>query len=230
VSQYPQEPPHHPASPYYPAPAQAMAPPKDLSTFGVLAFSTAALATLFNVVNATVVGRAVRHVDTADTESLDWSVAAYAIGSLLGGLALLGGWITGSLWLFRARKNAELLSPRAEYVRSPGWAWGGWICPIVSLWFPFQVVRDTHRAVAPYFSGTLFGWWWALYLLMTVGGQIAGRAERGATAADAVGVQSAEIFFALVMVGALVLWGLILRNITREQHDRLYGRTAQVMT
>jgi uncharacterized protein DUF4328 len=225
MSQYQQEPPQHPASPYYQAPGYAPTPPKDLSTFGVLAFSTASLATLFNVVNATVVGRAVRHVDTVDTD-FDWSVIVYGIGSVLAFIALLGGGITGSLWLFRARKNAELFNPRAEFVRSPGWAWGGWICPIVQLWFPFQVVRDTHRAVAHYFSSTLIGWWWALFLIMTVGGRIADAAEQDATAADAAGVQSAAIFFALVMVGALVLWGLVLLRITREQHDRLYGRTA----
>ncbi len=226
MSQYEQDPQFHPASPYYPPSAHASSPPKDLSTFGVLAFSTAALTTLFNVVNATVVGRAVRHVEAADAGTFDWSVIVYAIGSVLAGLALLGGWVSGSLWLFRARKNAQLLSPRADFVRSPGWAWGGWICPIVSFWFPFQVVRDTHRAVSGSFSATLVGWWWALFLVMTVGGQFAGRAERNATAADASGVQSAELFFALVMVGALVLWGLILRRITREQHDRLYGRIA----
>ena len=39
-------------------------------------------------------------------------------------------------------------------------------------------------------------------------------------AADASGVQGAEIFFALVMVAALVLWGLVLRKITREQHAK----------
>jgi hypothetical protein len=224
LSYHEQQPPPHPAAPYYPTPAYAAEPPKDLTAFGVLAFSTAALATLFNVVNATVVGRAIRHVD--DQGDFDWSLAVYALGTVLAGLALLGGWITGSLWLFRARKNAQVLGPRAPFVRSPGWAWGGWICPIVSFWFPFQVVRDTHRAVAKYFSPTLIGWWWGLYLFTTVGGRIAGRAESDATAADASGVQAAEMFFALVMVVALVLWGLVLRTITREQHDRMYGRTS----
>jgi hypothetical protein len=221
-----QQPPQHPAAAYYPAPAYAPAPPKDLTAFGVLAFATASLATVFSVVNATIAGRAIRHIDALDSGDLDWSVAAYGIGSVLGGLALLAGWITGSMWLFRARKNAELVNPRALFVRSPGWAWGGWICPIVSFWFPFQVVRDTHRALASYFSATLIGWWWALFLFMTLGGRIAGRTQQDATAADPSAIQGVEIFFALVMVATLVLWGLVLRQITREQHDRLYGRKA----
>ena len=70
------------------------------------------------------------------------------------------------------------------------------------------------------------GWWWAAFLVMQFGGRLAGRSEGDATAADASTVQGLEIFFALVMVVALVLWGLVLRNLTREQHDRVYGRAA----
>jgi hypothetical protein len=220
------EPPPQPqqaAAGYYPAPAFVPDPPKNLTVLGVLAFGTASLATLFHLVTATIAGRALRNLDA---EELDWSVAAYAIGSALGGLALLAGWITGSMWLFRARKNAERINPRGLFVRSPGWAWGGWICPIVSLWFPFQVVRDTHRAVARHFSPTLIGWWWGLFLLMSVGGRIASQAGDDATAADASAIQGAETFFALVMLVTLVLWGLVLRRTTREQHDTLYGRNA----
>jgi len=217
----PDQPPEHPAGAYYPAPAYAAKPPTNLTAQAVLAFGTASLATLFSLVNATIAGRFIRHLDEDD---LDWSIAVYGVGSLLGVLALVAGGITGALWLFQARKNAELINPRAEFVRSPGWAWGGWICPIVSLWFPFQVVRDTHRAVAPHFSSALIGWWWALFLLMNVGGRISGRAVEDATASEASSFQSVSVFFALVELAALVLWGLILRRITREQHDTIYGR------
>jgi hypothetical protein len=31
------------------------------------------------------------------------------------------------------------------------------------------------------------------------------------------------IFFAVAMVAALGLWGLLLRRITKDQHDRVYG-------
>ena len=61
---------------------------------------------------------------------------------------------------------------------------------------------------------------------MSIGGRIAGRAGSNATAADASSIQAAQIFFAVVMVAALALWGLVLRRVTVEQHDRLYGRTA----
>jgi hypothetical protein len=220
----PEQPPPHPASAYYPAPIHAASPPKELGVLGVLAFATAALATLFECVDATVVGRAVRHTSTSDDlGTLDWSSAVLAIGSVLAGLALLAGWVTGSMWLYQARKNAQGFNPHAPFVRAAGWAWGGWVCPVVSLWFPFQVVRDTHKAVSPASTSPLIGWWWALFLIMTIGDRVSGRVTANATAEDASGVQGAAIFFALVMVAALACWGLVLRTVTREQHALMYG-------
>jgi uncharacterized protein DUF4328 len=213
--------PGHPSAVYYPAPAYAPNPPTNLTVQGVLAFGACALATVFSLVTATISGRAIRRLDSSE---LDWSVAAYGIGSVLEFLALLAGWILSSLWLYQARRNAELINPAATFVRSPGWAWGGWICPVVSLWFPFQVVRDTHRAVAArFFDSTLIGWWWGLFLFMNIGSWIADRAQDDATAADASAVQSADIFFSLVMLVALALWGLIIRRVTVAQHAVMYG-------
>jgi len=221
------EPPQHPASAYYPPPAYAAAQAKDLTAFGILAFSAAALATLFACVNATVVARAIREGATADEiETLDWSVVVYGLGSGLTVLALIAGWVTGSMWLFRARSNADLLEPGRGHARSSGWAWGGWICPIVSFWFPFQVVRDVHKALTPLSTWPVIGWWWGFYIVMTIGWRISGSVEDDATSATASSAQSVAIFFAIVMVVTLVLWGLVLRKVTKEQHDRLYGRAA----
>lgn len=226
MSQYQQPPPQepqHPATAYYPG--YAPEPPKDLSVMAWFAFASAALATVVDLANATIVGRAVRELDS-DPDSVDWSVLAYTLGSAFEGLLLVAGFVTAGMWLHRARTNAEKVAPGASYVRSAGWAWGGWVCPIVSLWFPFQVVRDTRRAVSPLVTSPLVGWWWAAYLVMQLGSRLAGRSEGDATAADASTVQGLEVFFAVVMVVALVLWGLVLRTVTREQHDRIYGRVA----
>ncbi len=227
MSQYQpqQQPPQHPAAAYYAAPGQTPDPPKDLSVMAWFAFASAALATVVDLANASIVGRAVRELDT-DPDSVEWSVVAYGLGSILEGVLLIAGFVTAGLWLYRARTNAAKLAPTAQYTRSAGWAWGGWVCPVVSLWFPFQVVRDTRRAVTPLLASSLVGWWWAAYLVMQLGGRIAAQSQRDATAADAGTVQGIEVFFALVMVVALVLWGLVLRGLTREQHDRIYGRVA----
>ncbi|CRK60136.1 hypothetical protein [Alloactinosynnema sp. L-07] len=51
-------------------------------------------------------------------------------------------------WLYRARKNSEILCD-AEHRRSRRWLIGAWFVPIVNLWFPFQVVSDIWKASNP---------------------------------------------------------------------------------
>jgi hypothetical protein len=219
MSQFHQPPPH-PATSYYPG--YATAQPKDLTVLGVLAFATAALYTVLALVTATVSGRAVRHLDTAETD-YDWSLAVYAAGVFLGLLVLAGGYVTGAMWLYRARKNAELMEPGRHHARRAGWAWGGWVCPVVSLWFPFQLVRDTHKAVSPLSVSPLVGWWWAFFLVENIALRIARSLESRATAEDASNAQGFEVFASMAMVVALVLWGLVLRRVTKEQHARMYA-------
>lgn len=71
------------------------------------------------------------------------------------------------VWFWRVRTNAGIMAPHLQR-RSRGWALGGWICPIVNLWFPLQIARDavysaperpTSRAAL-----RLTGWWWGLWL------------------------------------------------------------------
>jgi hypothetical protein len=226
MSHYQQEPPQHPAAVYYAAPGYAPAPPKDLTAFGVLAFSTAALQTLFTIVMASVTARQVRHQSTVDTD-YDWSVGVHALATLLCLLALVAGFVTSSLWLHRARINAEIMEPRSPHIRSAGWAWGGWVCPFVSLWFPFQVVRDTARAVDRDRSSSLYGWWWTFFLVegfaLTISFSVNGNASDGNRYAAST-AQGWAVFAAATMTIALVLWGLVLLRVTRQQHARMYGR------
>ena len=190
MSQHEQQPPEHPAAAYYPAPAHAPELPKDLTALGVIAFAAATLATVFTAVNASVVGRAIRSGgDSAD--DAEWSVLVYDLGTVIGVLAFLAGWITGAMWLYRARKNAEAFNPTFHHTRRAGWAWGGWVCPIVNLWFPFQVVRDTSRATSPLSTTPIFGWWWGFWVAYIVLVRISGRVQDDAMvrASNASGAQ-----------------------------------------
>ena len=226
MSEYEQQPPEHPAAAYYPAPAHAPASPKDLSTLGILAFASATLATVFTCVTTSVLGRAIRVRAEEGINAFDWSLFVYYIGAMLIGLSLVAGWVTGSMWLYRARKNADAMEPGGEHTRRSGWAWGGWLVPVVALWFPFQVVRDVRRALSPLSTSALIGWWWALFLCMEVlmwrafdyqGEALVGFAHGGTA-------RGVSIVTAALMVAALVGWGQVLRVITLEQHARMYGR------
>lgn len=91
--------------------------------------------------------------------SAGWAVLGTAAGfvALLANVALL-------LWMLRASQASHRLGIPA--VRSAGWAAAGFLVPVVSLWFPYQGMRDLflpgdpHREVAKR--------WWALHIAGSV--------------------------------------------------------------
>jgi hypothetical protein len=71
------------------------------------------------------------------------------------------------VWFRRARINAEQSTWRQR--RARGWTFWGWIVPIVSLWFPFQIMGDIWRAGLPEAQRRRTAWlpalWWVTWLL-----------------------------------------------------------------
>jgi hypothetical protein len=82
-------------------------------------------------------------------------------------IAILGLSILFVIWFRRARINAE----RHGYPlrRARGWAFWGWIVPIVDLWFPFQIMGDIWRAGLPAWQRRKTAWlpalWWTSWLI-----------------------------------------------------------------
>jgi hypothetical protein len=71
------------------------------------------------------------------------------------------------VWFRRARINAEGHGYRQR--RARGWAFWGWLIPIVNLWFPFQIMGDIWRAGLPEAKRRKTAWlpalWWTCWLL-----------------------------------------------------------------
>jgi hypothetical protein len=71
------------------------------------------------------------------------------------------------VWFRRARINAERRGYHQR--RARGWTFWGWIVPIVSLWFPFQIMGDIWRAGLPAQQRRRTAWlpalWWTCWLL-----------------------------------------------------------------
>lgn len=145
---------------------------------------------------------------------------------------VLAAWILTSLWLSRARQNAIALCPTWEHKRSAVWAWLGWWVPVVSLWFPFQVVSDVRGAGAGpdarpgARSGTVLGWWWALWLVYMASSRIAPRIAAGTDPdPDLVALLGpVETFNAVVAVAAVALWLRLVKEIDRDQRLLASGR------
>ena len=122
-------------------------------------------------------------------------------------IMMLGLSILVVVWFYRARINAE----RHGYPqrRARGWAFWGWIVPIVNLWFPFQIMGDIWRAGLPAEQRGETAWlpalWWTCWLLSGLGIFGAGSmSTSGFVPHIAAGTNTASVCF-LAVAGALLI-------------------------
>jgi len=136
------------------------------------------------------------------------------------------------MWLFRARKNLPALGISA--VRwSPGWSMAWWFIPIMSLFRPYQVVKETWQVTDPTSAPgeqrsqklpSYFVWWWTLYLIYTIGINVTDNyasAVGGDPDLDEAAVLTMiDVIMLLVGMGAAWNATRIMRDITARQTQR----------
>ena len=153
-----------------------------------------------------------------------WEVAVNLTCTVI----LLAAGLLFLVWLWKSRRNAELLCT-APHRRRRGWIIGSWFCPIVNLWFPYQVVSDVWKAsdprTSPYsrdLSAVPGSWlvrmWWILLFAAAVAEDRADRFAHGHITIDGVRRWANwSILATLVWLGASVMIILIVRRITAWQ-------------
>jgi len=169
----------------------------------------------------------VKDPDRLDRADLAWILAAG--GFLLASLAAGAGFI---VWLWRARRNAELFC-YGQHRRGRGWVIGGWLCPVVNLWFPKQIVDDVIAAsdprTPPLFPdlrriprhGLVLAWW-----LTWVATEVIGNVGNPDLAADVQDVSDRVLGASVSTVGAVltaicaVLAVRVVRLVNRLQMSR----------
>ena len=67
-------------------------------------------------------------------------------------------------WVYASARTGARLGIPARH--SPGWAVGGFLVPVLDLWWPYQSVRDLFPAGHP--ARRMVGRWWAQYLTALV--------------------------------------------------------------
>ncbi|WP_181871432.1 DUF4328 domain-containing protein [Sphaerisporangium album] len=168
-------------------------------------------------------------------DALDVNDGLYALSGLMQLCALLACAVVFVVWLFRARANAEALSPLMHRHGRP-WFVFGWILPIANFFIPKRFVDDIWLASRPGTPATdwrgqrhpgLVRLWWAFYLLYFYAPQLAERAL--GLRSDDPGVMRTialvEVAAAPFGVAAAVLAIATVRRITAFQELR---RTAPV--
>lgn len=94
-------------------------------------------------------------------------------------LMMLACFVAVGMWTYRASANAHTLS--SEMTISPGWAVGWYFVPIMNLFRPYQAMREIW--IASHLRGHwgdrptpgLLGWWWGLWIVTNILGNISFR-------------------------------------------------------
>ena len=143
-------------------------------------------------------------------------------------IILIGCGVVFLMWLYRARSNLRALG--AEDVRwSPGWSIAFWFIPVMSLFRPYQVVKETWQASDPASlpgwrrdpPPDIFGWWWGLFLVYWLGSNATG--EDSTSMGGATGFDRAtliDVAFLIIGIAAALCAIHIVRDITTRQTQR----------
>lgn len=141
---------------------------------------------------------------------------AYDLIAVTATIVGIAAYVVTCLWLHRLRTNLEVSHPGARHTRRKGWVWGGWLVPVVNLWFPFQIVRDISKVSSDRSPNQLLGYWWTSWLIYNftglIGLQLTGFGEIDPDAIQVLSnVESVNAVFAVVSV---CLWLMVIRHIT----------------
>jgi hypothetical protein len=102
---------------------------------------------------------------------------------MIGIIQLLTFIVTGIaflMWIYRANLNATGFGA-ANMKFTPGWSVGYYFIPILCLFKPYQAMKETWQASTNPLAwntqpgSSLLGWWWALWLISNVFGQLSFR-------------------------------------------------------
>ena len=157
----------------------------------------------------------------SETDVLDAPLFAYDLVTILFVPTFIAAYVVGCLWLQRARSNAERISPTWPHARSGVWVWLGWWVPVVSWWFPYQMVRDVRAGSLGHgWTSGGVGAWWTCWLVFQFSGQAGVFLVPSSGVPDAAlarVIPWAETVATLAVLVALVLWLRLIREITAAQ-------------
>ncbi|KRE37436.1 hypothetical protein ASG73_07065 [Janibacter sp. Soil728] len=195
---------------------------------GRLAVGAAVGWTLVAVASAVVAlvtkGEMQAYVEGAGDES-----RGFVILTVLGGVQLVlmsCAWLAGSVWLLGVRGVARAVAPHHPYRRSDVWAVLGWIVPIVSLWFPLQVVSDSLSAMRGATPRRLLTIWWTAWLVAIVLGNASSRMGADLMTPDQVGSWVlGTCIAALLLLVALPTWWAVVASVSRDAHEAAHPPT-----
>ena len=136
---------------------------KPMSGRQVIASSSSLLAAVWIVALASIPSAQSYRDQLASGTAADQIVTAYDAMTVIIPITMISSWVITSLWLKKLHIAATATNPTAMRLKRP-WVYWSWIVPVVSLWFPKNIIEDLLKAEGSDESKSLIGkdtltWW-----------------------------------------------------------------------
>lgn len=138
--------------------------------------------------------------------------------------------VTFIQWFRRAYYN---LNNRTRCQHSEGWASGGWFVPILSLFRPYQIMKELHEKTVYLIkqrsqqtiednSNIIIGFWWGLWILSNYIGRYSFKAAFKADTIDAL-IEStiADMILSAVNIPLGILAILLIKSFAKKDEQLL---------
>ena len=148
-----------------------------------------------------------------DMETLQASDTLRTVITAVNFIILVLSMIFFIMWFRRAYYNLHNL-PWHNARHSEGWAAGSWFIPILSLFWPYQIMEDiwkgTQNAIKERFgepqSTAIIAWWWAFYLVNNFFGYISAFATKGAAdVEELLTATKVEFIGEIISIAAIII-------------------------
>ena len=191
---------------------------KPMSGRQVIASSSSLLAAVWIVALASIPSAQSYRDQLASGTAADQIVTAYDAMTVIIPITMISAWVITSIWLKKLHISATEVNPTAIRLKRP-WVFWSWIVPVVSLWFPKNLIEDLLKANGSDEAKSLIGkdtltWWltWVGFALVNnIGIVSAFDAPEGYVPIR----PELELAGACLLTGAYLVWIRIVKTLDR---------------
>jgi hypothetical protein len=189
---------------------------KPMSGRQVIASSSSLLAAVWIVALASIPSAQSYRDQLASGTAADQIVTAFDAMTVIIPITMISSWVITSLWLKRLHMAATATNPTAMRLKRP-WVFWSWIVPVVSLWFPKNLIEDLLKANGSDEAKCLVGkdtlTWWLTWVGFALVNNVGIVAEFDAPEGYVPIRPELELAGACLLTGAYMVWIRIVKTL-----------------
>ena len=189
---------------------------KPMSGRQVIASSSSLLAAVWIVALTSIPSAQSYRDQLASGTAADQIITTYDAMTVLIPITMISSWVITILWLKRLHMAATATNPTAMRLKRP-WVFWSWIVPVVSLWFPKNLIEDLLKANGSDEAKCLVGkdtlTWWLTWVGFALVNNVGIVAEFDAPEGYVPIRPELELAGACLLTGAYMVWIRIVKTL-----------------